>query len=144
MAWLSMARPLPRQERFDGAVQSGERAARFAAFRPGPAPPGHPRGGTLAEKEVEEVYVIIRRKLKDYERWKKVVSELDGTRRKYGSKGGTVYRAAKDPNDVILVFEWDDSKPYRRYFELPEVQKALDETGTTEIVEVRESFHLGE
>jgi hypothetical protein len=90
------------------------------------------------------MYVIVRRKLKDYERWKKVASEMDGTRRKYGSKGGTVYRASMDPNDVILVFEWDDSKPYRTYFELPEVQKALDETGTTEIIEVRESFHLAE
>ena len=52
--------------------------------------------------------IILRRRLKDYDAWRKMVSEMDGTRRKYGSRGGTVYRNAKDPSEVVLVFDWDD------------------------------------
>ena len=88
--------------------------------------------------------IIIKRKLKDYASWKKVVSDLDGLRKEYGSKGMTVYRNAKDPNEVYLVFDWDDGKPYTNYLDLPEVKKALADTGTTEVIEVSESFDLEE
>lgn len=35
-------------------------------------------------------------------------------------------------------------KQYLDYFNLPDVQRALAETGTTDIIEVSESFHLTE
>lgn len=88
--------------------------------------------------------LIIKRKLNDYDAWKKVVSNLDGLRKEYGSKGLTVHRNAADPNEVYLIFDWDDSKPYTNYTKLPEVQKAVADTGTMEIIEVSETFHLEE
>ena len=88
--------------------------------------------------------IIVRRKLRDYDAWKKLVSETDGVRREHGSRGGIAYRNGKDPNEVYLVFEWDDRKPYMSYFGRPDVQRALAETGTTEIIEVKESFRLEE
>ncbi len=90
------------------------------------------------------MHVLIRRVLHDFDAWKKVVSELDGLRAQHGSRGLTAYRSAGNPNEVLLVFEWDDDKPYRAYLDLPEVQNALAATGTTEITEVSEVFHLAE
>jgi len=90
------------------------------------------------------MHIIVKRNLKDYDSWVKVVSEANEVRKGYGSKGGTVYRSATDPNEVYLVFEWDDSKLYMDYFNRPDVQKALADTGTTEIIEVSESFHMEE
>jgi len=88
--------------------------------------------------------IILKRRLNNYDQWKKVVLDYDGLRKQYGSKGGDVYRSAKDPNEVYLVFEWDDSKPYQGYLNLPEVKKALADSGTTEVIEVSGSFHLEE
>lgn len=88
--------------------------------------------------------IIVRRKLKDYDAWKRMVSERNELRRTYGSRGVTVYRSARDSNEVVLVFEWDDQKSYMDYFNLPDVRQALEETGTTEITEVGESFRLSE
>jgi quinol monooxygenase YgiN len=90
------------------------------------------------------MYIIVRRKLKDYDSWKKVVADANQVRKEYGSKGGTVYRNAKDPDEVYLVFEWDDTKPYMNYFNRPDVQEALANTGTTEIIEVSESIYMEE
>jgi quinol monooxygenase YgiN len=87
------------------------------------------------------MYFIVKRKLKDYASWKSMLQDK-GLRREKGSKGATVYRNAKKPDEVFLVFEWDDHKSYLDYINLPEVQKALSETGTTEIIEVSESFRL--
>jgi quinol monooxygenase YgiN len=86
--------------------------------------------------------IIVKRNLKDYASWKELVSTGNEMRSEKGSRGGTVYHSAKDPNEVYLVFEWDDQKSHLDYFNLPDVQKALSETGTTEIIEVSESFHL--
>lgn len=55
-----------------------------------------------------------------------------------------VYRNANDPNKVYPVFDWDDAKPYTNYMNLPEVRKALADTGTIEIIEVSETFILEE
>lgn len=86
--------------------------------------------------------IIVKRNLKDYNSWKNLVSTKNEDRAKMGSKGATVYRNAKDPNEVYLVFDWDDQKSYLDYFNLPDIQKALNETGTTEVIEVSESFNL--
>jgi quinol monooxygenase YgiN len=87
------------------------------------------------------MYVILRRILKDYDSWKGIVA--DGTvRREKGSKGLTVYRSGANPNEVYIIADWDDNKSYLDYFNLPEVQESLAETGTTDIIEVSERFHL--
>lgn len=86
--------------------------------------------------------IIVKRELNDYEAWKNVVSTGNEMRKEKGSKGGTVYRNAKNPNQVFLIFDWDDNKSYLDYFKLPEVAKGLSDTGTTEIIEVSESFNL--
>jgi heme-degrading monooxygenase HmoA len=89
------------------------------------------------------MYVLLKRKLKDYDSWKSIVSE-GSDRKAMGSKGLTVYRTTENPNEVYIVLEWDDSvsTSYQDYLNLPEVKKALADTGTTEVIEVSESFHL--
>ena len=88
--------------------------------------------------------IIVRRKLKDFDSWKKVVVDANQVRKEYGSKGATVYRSAKDPTEVYLVFDWDDKKSFMDYFNRPDVQKALADSGTTDFIEVSESFYLKE
>lgn len=90
------------------------------------------------------MHILMKRRLNNYEAWKQVVSDLDGLRARYGSRGFTAYRSAADPNEVYLIFEWDDDKPYIEYLNLPEVKKALAATGTLELIEISETFHLPE
>jgi quinol monooxygenase YgiN len=86
--------------------------------------------------------IIVKRSLKDYDYWKKLVSTGKEVRKQNGSNGANVYRSAKNPNEVYLVFDWDDQKSFLNYFNLPDVKKSLAETGGTEIIEVSESFNL--
>lgn len=89
------------------------------------------------------MYLIIRRKLNDFDSWKSMVSDLEGTRKEHGSRGMTVYRSAEDPNQVTLILVWDDQKPWREYFERPDVRQALMASGEkAEITEISERFEL--
>lgn len=73
------------------------------------------------------------------------MSSDDGLRAQYGSRGATAYRSAENPNEVLLLFDWDDDLPYTAYFELPEVKSALAASGSVpDIAEVSEVFHLSQ
>jgi hypothetical protein len=43
-----------------------------------------------------------------------------------------------------MVFDWDDEKSFLDYFNRPDVQKALADSGETELFEVGEMFELEE
>ena len=90
------------------------------------------------------MYILMRRQLNDYDAWKQVVSQLDGLRAQYGARGFTAYRSAVNHVEVLLVFEWDDDRSYGDDRARPDVQRALAATGTMEITEVSEVFHLPE
>ncbi|MCC6614072.1 MAG: antibiotic biosynthesis monooxygenase [Anaerolineae bacterium] len=86
--------------------------------------------------------IIVKRELNNYDSWKALVDDNEGVRKGKGSRGAVVYRSLHNPNEVYLIFEWDDQKSYLDYFDMPDVQQALARTGTTEIIEVGEVFHL--
>jgi quinol monooxygenase YgiN len=89
------------------------------------------------------MHLIVRRKLNDFDTWRTMVNDMEGIRKDYGSRGMTVYRSAEAPNEVTLVIEWDDNKPWREYFGRPDVQEALKASGdTTDITEVSERIEL--
>lgn len=85
---------------------------------------------------------IVKRNLNDYDSWKEVVSGNSELRKEKGSRGVAVYRSSQNPNQVYMVFEWDDAKPYRDYLDLPEVQEVLAATGSTEVIGISEHFSL--
>ena len=86
--------------------------------------------------------LIVKRNLNDYESWKNIVQGNNELRKEKGSRGVNVYRSAQNPREVYMVFDWDDEKPYRGYMEQPEVKQMLAETGSTEIIEISETFSL--
>jgi hypothetical protein len=52
-------------------------------------------------------YVMVKQKVADYARWKSIFDADDANREIAGSKGGQLFRSADDPNEVIVLLEWD-------------------------------------
>lgn len=52
--------------------------------------------------------MLIRHKVADYGAWKPLFDEHGTTRRANGSRGGRLFRSADDPNEVVVLLEWDD------------------------------------
>jgi hypothetical protein len=73
-------------------------------------------------------YVMVTHTVADYARWKPIF-DADGANREIGgSKGGHLFRSADDPNEVVLLFEWDLEKA--RQFGQSEALKAkMQEAG---------------
>ncbi|UCG69834.1 MAG: cyclase [Thermoplasmata archaeon] len=76
-------------------------------------------------------YLLSIQKVEDYEKWKKVYDdeERQADRRKNGSKGGYVYRNPSDPNEVVVLLEWDDADRANKYVDSQKLKQAMGRAG---------------
>jgi heme-degrading monooxygenase HmoA len=53
------------------------------------------------------------------------------TREAAGSKGGALYRNVENPNELFIVFEWDDLANARKFAESADLREAMQKAGVT-------------
>jgi heme-degrading monooxygenase HmoA len=70
-------------------------------------------------------FVLIEHLVGDFETFKRVYDDDGERRRMSGSRGGKVFRAADDPNNVIILLEWDDTDRAREWAESLELDQAM-------------------
>ena len=78
-------------------------------------------------------YLLVRHKVEDYERWKPVFDHDHGATRKLGgSKGGWILRNAGDPNELVILLEWDSSENTRRFADAEDLREAMQRAGVAD------------
>ena len=73
--------------------------------------------------------LLIRHKVEDYATWASVFAEQESTRRANGSRGGRLFRSAANPNEVLLLLEWDDLERARLFVDSDDLREALARAG---------------
>ncbi|MFC7046521.1 antibiotic biosynthesis monooxygenase [Halobacteriaceae archaeon GCM10025711] len=73
--------------------------------------------------------VLIKHTVQDFEAWKSAFDEHASTRMEYGSQGYRLFTVADDPNEVVVLFEWDDAENARRFLEESGLREVMDEAG---------------
>ena len=76
--------------------------------------------------------ILIRHKVADYGAWKPVFDEHGMTRRANGCQGGRILRSADDPNEVVILLEWDDLERARLFADSDDLREAMDRAGVTD------------
>ncbi len=70
-------------------------------------------------------YVLIEHLVGDYETFKRVYLD-DGPRRgRGGSRGGRVFRVSDDPNDIVILLEWDTVERAQAFAASLELHEAM-------------------
>jgi hypothetical protein len=72
--------------------------------------------------------VLVKHTVADYGRWKTIFDADGANRQAAGSKGGQVFRSADDPNEVVMLFEWDLEKA-RQFSQREELRAKMQEAG---------------
>ena len=73
--------------------------------------------------------MLMRHTVVDFRAWKPVFDEDGGTRRANGCGQEHVFRSADDPNELVLLLEWDDLERARLYADSDDLHLALMRSG---------------
>ncbi len=87
------------------------------------------------------VYVFIRHKIEDFDKWKIVFDENSTVRESGGSKGGRLFRNVDNSNDIVIIFKWDSIENARKFTESEDLKKRMQKAG---IVEKPDIFFIEE
>jgi quinol monooxygenase YgiN len=77
-------------------------------------------------------YLHVQHKVKDYDAWKSVFDKFIDTRRASGEKSYQILHPDNDPNNLVLLFEWDNGKNAHNFIKSPELKQAMLRAGVTE------------
>jgi quinol monooxygenase YgiN len=67
--------------------------------------------------------------VKDYTAWKPFYDQHATTRNAAGCKADKVYRGVSDPNDIVIVFQWDSAENARRFSTSPDLKATMEKAG---------------
>ncbi len=82
-------------------------------------------------------HLLIRHQVADYAKWKPVFDAHAPARKMSGSKGGRLFRSADDPNEVVILLEWDDLGRARGFASSEGLRTAMERAGVCGQPEVR-------
>jgi heme-degrading monooxygenase HmoA len=88
-------------------------------------------------------YAIGTVRINDFDRFRETFTSRGAAKRaEHGSRGSTVFRNADDPNEVIIVFDWDRSgvEAFRVDPEVGEIFEAAGLEGAPSFTFVEREF----
>jgi heme-degrading monooxygenase HmoA len=77
-------------------------------------------------------YLLVRHKVEDYARWRPIYDEHGATRKASGSAGGRVFRSADNPNEVVILLEWDDLEKARQFAQSEDLRQTMQRAGVVD------------
>ena len=86
-------------------------------------------------------HLLIRHKVKDYAAWKATFDAFVETRRTGGEKSWQIWHPHDDPNNLVVLFEWDNLGNARAFMTNPDLKRTMEEAG---VVEPPEAYFLEE
>jgi len=85
--------------------------------------------------------LLIRHKVTDYATWQSVFDEQEATRRAYGCQLGRLFRNISDPNEIVILLEWDNLERARLFAQSDDLR---DELKRAEVADEPDLWFLGE
>jgi len=73
--------------------------------------------------------VLVMYKVKDFTKWGLNVEEGAGKRRMMGSREAYVYNKKDNPDEMVVLYNWDDLDKAREYFESDEFKNQIRDAG---------------
>jgi heme-degrading monooxygenase HmoA len=76
-------------------------------------------------------YILVRHKVNDYAKWKPLFDAHEG-RKAAGSQGGRIFRTAEDPNELVVLMEWDTLDKARAFAHSDDLRKTMEKAGVAD------------
>lgn len=74
-------------------------------------------------------YLLIRHTVEDYARWKPHFDQHSIIRQNNGCRGGLLFRDANKPNELVILFEWDNLERARLFSQSQDLREIMRRAG---------------
>ncbi|WP_232703603.1 antibiotic biosynthesis monooxygenase [Halobacterium wangiae] len=74
-------------------------------------------------------YLLGKSEVEDFDEWKSNFEDNDSFRSEHGQQGFQVFQSVDDPNETVVLFEWDDAENARDLFQSDEMRERLVAAG---------------
>lgn len=75
---------------------------------------------------------IVRHKVEDYGKWKPVFDAHAATRKAAGCKGGRLFRNSDNPNEIIVVWDWDSVENAKKFAGSVDLRETMMKAGVAD------------
>ena len=75
------------------------------------------------------IQVLVHHEVADYQKWRAAFDSALAFRHAGGERACRVFRKAGNPNDLTLLFEWEDLDRARGYMNSEELQNKMKQAG---------------
>ena len=69
--------------------------------------------------------MLVRHKVEDHEKRRPVSDDHQATRRESDAKGGFLLRNADDPNEIVVLIEWEGLEDARRFGQSQDLRERM-------------------
>jgi len=73
--------------------------------------------------------LIVSHRVKDYGTWRPVFDQHKGAQKSAGLTNPRVFRSTDDNNNVVIVFDTDDTKKAKDFVDSPDLKATMAEAG---------------
>jgi len=80
--------------------------------------------------------LVVRHKVEDYAKWKTAFDEGIAMRKAGGEKSYQILHTNDDPNDLMLLFEWDNLDNARKFMQSEELRAVMQRAGVSKDVDI--------
>lgn len=74
-------------------------------------------------------YLMVRSKIEEYAKWRPVFDGHSAARIASGCIGTRVFRNSDNPNEVIVLAEWDEMAKARQFTQSQDMRQAMQRAG---------------
>jgi heme-degrading monooxygenase HmoA len=73
--------------------------------------------------------MLVKHTVEDFAKWYPVYTEHAAMRKAAGSKGARLFRNSNNPNEIVLLFEWDSLDNARTFSQSQELRETMHNAG---------------
>jgi len=74
-------------------------------------------------------HLLVHHKVEDYGKWKPIFDGHADFRSQNGCKDGKVFRSTNNPNEIFILFEWDNVANAQKFAQSDSLKEAMKEAG---------------
>jgi len=83
------------------------------------------------------IQVLVHHQVEDYNHWRAAFDAALDFRHKGGERSCRVFRKAGNPNDLTLLFEWEDIARAQSYMNSEELRQKMKQAGVIGVPDVQ-------